>query len=178
MALPTTLPTLTSALPFSSRALLAALSLLVIVCPLTSLRGGLSANSLRVRPLPPQLSQYGPLVAAHSAKGPFIEPPGQHHNGPRAFETSLSPRTFRANQQGSSSCSFNEMPNSMRHFRRATSTGISLEVFSWYSAYGGYARTARCHHRARSSPWTSRTSTSNGSGPSWIVTSLGCATRL
>src|SRR5947199_113683 len=42
----------------------------------------------------------------------------------------------------------------------------------------GGASTARLHHSARSSPVTSRTRTSKGSGPSWIVTASGSALRL
>ena len=40
--------------------------------------------------------------------------------------------------------------------RRATSTGMTRVVAAWYSAYGGYAATARSHHIAFSSPVTSR----------------------
>src|SRR5581483_12167466 len=62
--------------------------------------------------------------------------------------------------------------------RVATNTGIVRSVFSWYSAYGGYASTARRHHTSRSSPVTSRTVASKGSGPSWIVTASESALRL
>ena len=45
-------------------------------------------------------------------------------------------------------------------------SGISRSVFVWYSAYGGYAATARSHQAARSSPLSSRAVMSHLSGPS------------
>ena len=50
--------------------------------------------------------------------------------------------------------------------RSRTKTGIWRAVFRWYSAYGGNAATARCHHSARSSPVTSRAIMSHLRGPS------------
>ena len=50
--------------------------------------------------------------------------------------------------------------------RSRTKTGIWRAVFRWYSAYGGNAVTARCHHSARSSPVTSRAIMSHLRGPS------------
>lgn len=47
-----------------------------------------------------------------------------------------------------------------------TNTGICRSVFSWYSAYGGYAATARSHHSAFSSPVISRAVSSHFCGPS------------
>ncbi len=52
----------------------------------------------------------------------------------------------------------------------STKTGITRSVFSWYSAYAGYAATARSHHSARSSPVTSRAVISSRAGPSWSST--------
>jgi deazaflavin-dependent oxidoreductase (nitroreductase family) len=60
----------------------------------------------------------------------------------------------------------------------ATSTGILRVVLTWYSAYGGYAATARSHQTVLSSPLTCRTTTSKGAGPSWIITPSGSEIKL
>lgn len=81
--------------------------------------------------------------------GDGVEPLGE---GVAAVVTTTSMAAHRTRRE---SC-LAMRPRPYAPARRAMSTGMTRVVAAWYSAYGGYAATARSHHIAFSSPVTSR----------------------